>query len=494
MVCFLISTLYVCVILYQLDIYLHAAYHAMSSADARRSCHCSDYALRFDLLLLRSCCITMAASVSSPALAAPVVHAATSNLLALAAPERPPLRYTLENALQYRHKINLRPSSIGRVHEVQIQVRKKGNAAAHYYRKLFTLKNGTPLVKFLDFSHVERCKIICIELLNDPTFELGNLADFRSYWDFGRDKRAVFKWKALIAVGLTDAQLFEFFSYPIISVKFVPSRMSIQDSHAVGDVVMDTPVLVNWSWIFDREDGSWISLVPGLAGRKMIFQIAASPDHPRHTGIVRTPRRHRGDDTDHEIVASWEQAWVRSHAILFGGLEEHDWRRHMREELRSGRFGPTAEFRPYGWFRNDPIAHTIENWLLWEFEKANGNPYTQDLPPIQMPSGATAIVQPLDSAQPSLTQTPALAADIGENPGPWDMGYSSGSEEELPLNSEDAQAMRESEIWQELWAARRDGTLRVRDSRGRLVQWQERTLVTSPRGSITGWTWQGSQD
>ena len=52
--------------------------------DARRSCHGSDYALWFDLLLLRSCCITMAADDPSPALAAPFVRR-TVELPALAA-------------------------------------------------------------------------------------------------------------------------------------------------------------------------------------------------------------------------------------------------------------------------------------------------------------------------------------------------------------------------------------------------------------------------
>ena len=62
----------------------------MSSADARRNCHCSDSVLRFDLLLLHSCCITMAASGSSPASAAPVVPATVESLPALAAPELSP--------------------------------------------------------------------------------------------------------------------------------------------------------------------------------------------------------------------------------------------------------------------------------------------------------------------------------------------------------------------------------------------------------------------
>ena len=77
----------------------------MSSADARRSCHCSDYALWFDLLVLQSCCITMAAGGSSPALAAPVVHAVDDSLPALAAPDlaMTQLDYTLADALKYRY-------------------------------------------------------------------------------------------------------------------------------------------------------------------------------------------------------------------------------------------------------------------------------------------------------------------------------------------------------------------------------------------------------
>ena len=39
--------------------YSHAAYHAMSSAGARRSCHCSCFALLFDLFLSRIWCITL---------------------------------------------------------------------------------------------------------------------------------------------------------------------------------------------------------------------------------------------------------------------------------------------------------------------------------------------------------------------------------------------------------------------------------------------------
>ena len=428
----------------------------------------------------------MAASGSSPASAAPVVHAAVDSLPALAAPESPRLRYTLADALQYKDKINNRPSSIGRIHEVRIQVRKKGNAATHYYRKLFTLKDGTPLVKFLDFSHAERCKIMCIGL-EDVSRD--------RYWEFRHDNIAVFKWKALIAVGLTDAQLVAFLHYPITSVKFVPSRIMYVMSNPIspqprnlvsGHDVMDVPTTVNWSWIFEREDGSWIALEPGLAGKKMMFQIEGRAAHPRYTGIVPTPRPHPAhshQDNDLIAEASWERVWERRLAILYGGLEETVWRRHMVEELSSGRFRPIVELHRDGWFHNDPIAATIDAWLTWEFERASGNPYEQHLLPIQIPSGATAIVQPLDSAQPSLTQTPALAADIEETTGPWDMGtdseeellmnlavrrmfpgpwtLDSGDEEELLLNLDDASAMSEEQLRQWVFGPRANRHRRV---------------------------------
>jgi len=78
---------------------------------------------------------------------------------------------------------------------------------------------------------------------------------------------------------------------------------------------------------------------------------------------------------------------------------------------------PDVEFRPHCWCDKIPIAKTLEAWLLLEFEKEMANPYAQDVPPIQMPSGATATVQlsvinVQSPAQPSLTQTPALRADL----------------------------------------------------------------------------------
>ena len=368
--------------------------------------------------------------------------AASGSSPALAAPESAQLRFTLANALNYRHTIYTRPDRIERIPELQTQVRKKGNAATHYFRNIFTLKDGTPLINFLDFSHVEYCKINCFK----PVVR----ACGTCYHEY---KVAFFIWKALVAVGLTDAQLFEFLHHPITSVKFVPSSTSEEIYHRPGNDVSDT---ATWSWIFEREDGSWIALEPGLAGKEMNFQIAALADHPRHTGIVLTPRRHVGDP-DNE--ASWERVWERRLAILYGGLEEEVWRRHMVEELSSGRFRPAVEFRPHGWSDNIPIAMAIEAWILLEFERANGNPYAQDLPPIQIPSGATAIVQPLASAQPSLTQmyllltdqmyrfltdryVAALAADIAQDS--WDCGMSSDSEEQRFLNLDDESAMREA--------------------------------------------------
>jgi len=89
----------------------------------------------------------LTAGGSSPALAAPVVRVVDS-LPALAAPESAQLRFTLADALKYRRYVW---SVSTQFMEVATKVRKKGNAATHYYRKIFTLKDGTPLINFLDF-------------------------------------------------------------------------------------------------------------------------------------------------------------------------------------------------------------------------------------------------------------------------------------------------------------------------------------------------------
>ena len=322
----------------------------------------------------------LTAGGSSPALAAPVVRGVDS-LPALAAPESAQLRFTLADALKYRRYVYRRPDCLFTVRQIATQVRLNGNAATHYYRKLFTLKDGTPLINFLDFSHVDWCKIIRSRACG---------------LQFRFDKRTFFHWKALVAVGLTDAQLREFLTSPITSVKFMPSSTSDAIYHRPGDAVSNS---VTWSWIFEREDDTWIALEPDLGGREMNFQVAAPAGHPRRTGVLLTPRI----------------------ADQYGGLEDEVWRRHMLEEISSGRFMPEIDCRPDGWCDNNPIAKAIEGWLLWELWAARINPYARDLlqlqlvrDPIQIPSGATAILQPLDT--PSLTQMPALAADSEEGP------------------------------------------------------------------------------
>ena len=318
----------------------------------------------------------------SPAPAAPVVRVVDS-LPALAAPESAQLRFTLPDALNYRRYVYRRSGCDAfTVKKIATQVRKNGNAATHYYRKLFTLKDGTPLINFLDFSHVDCCKIIRSRACG---------------LQFRMDKRASFYWKALVAVGLTNAQLREFLTSPITSVKFMPSSTSdARREDGLGSLLWPW----TWSWIFEREDDTWIALEPDLGGREMNFQVAAPAGHPRRTGVVLTPR---------------------IFPVQYGGLEDEVWRRHLLEELSSGRFMPEIDCRPDGWCDNNPIAKAIEGWLLWEFEAARGNPYTQDLlqlqlvrNPIQIPSGASAILQPLDTL--SLTQMPALAADSEEGP------------------------------------------------------------------------------
>ena len=275
----------------------------------------------------------------------------------------------------------------------------------------------------------------------------------------------------MVSVGLTEAQLLEFLTSPITSVKFVPSSTEDAIYHRPGDAVSNS---VTWSWIFEREDDTWIALEPGLAGRKMDFQVAAPADHPRHTGIVRvvlTPRI----------------------ADLYGGLEDEVWRRHILEELSSGRFMPEIDCRPDGWCDNNPIAKAIEGWLLWEFEAAIGNPYTQDLlqlqlvrNPIQIPSGATAILQPLDTT-PSLTQMPALAADS----------------EEGPLQDVlDGRTSTEDFVEDGGWYGRLARTIRTSPHPLIHPQGEPRGWSVGPAGAQhippapggRGWSWQGSQD
>ena len=400
--------------------------------------------------------------------------------------------------MHYRHEMYSRPDCRERSRKVAAQVRKIGNAATHYYRKIFTLKDGTPLINSLDFSDVGHCIIIGF---SPAVRACGTCHRFR------HDKRVFFDWRALVAVGLTDSQLSEFVESPITSVKLMPCRF--QDQVGNSDRI---PTTVTWSWIFEREDRNWMALEPGLAGTMMDFQVFGEASHPRHGTVVPTPRLYQGNRA---CERSWERVWERQITILYGGLEDEVWRRHMVEELSSGRFKPEIEWGLYGGPENNPTAKTLERWLVWEIEKAMGNPYAKDLPPIERPSGATPIVQPVASARPSLTQMPALAADSEQEPY-WEMPYS-GSEEERPLNSADESAMIELGYFD-------DGSTRTEDffSSRRLLarsihaeetrtspyplihpqgepqggqwgqqsaQWHDRTLVTSAQGEITGWSW-----
>ena len=247
----------------------------------------------------------MAVSGSSPAPAAPVVGIVVDPLPALAAPsiESAQRRFTLADALKYRIVIYERNECARS--DLPRQVRKVSNAATHYYRKMFTLKDGTALINCLEFSHIDDpCTIICLKR-----------ADDRPDYQFRFDKKVYFRWKALVACGLTTAQLIEFLSSPITSVKFVPSSTSEEIYHVPGNAVSNS---VTWSWIFEREDGTWIALEPGISGTKMNFQIAALADHPCHTGIVLTPRGAGGRDAE----ASYERVWEAGLAILYGGLED----------------------------------------------------------------------------------------------------------------------------------------------------------------------------
>ena len=157
---------------------------------------------------------------------------------------------------------------------------------------------------------------------------------------------------------------------------------------------------------------------------------------------------------DVEVEETWERLWENDTCELFGGLKDEVWRRHVVDEISSGRFMPEIDCRPPGWCDNNPLAQTHERFLLWQiqarkisldFERAMDVMYAQYPPPIQIPSGAAAFLMPHDtdihaSARPSLTQMPALAADSEQEPY-WVMTYSSDSEDELLLHLDDESAM-----------------------------------------------------
>ena len=423
----------------------------------------------------------MAASGSSPALAAPVVGIVFDSLPALAAPESAQLRFTLEDAMTCRHTIYIRTNMR---HQKATQLRQKGNAATHYYRKIFTMKDGTPLINSLDFSHVGHCRII---RFRPAVRACGTSHQFR------HDKRVAFSWRALVAVGLTEAQLFEFVSSPITSVKLMPCRF--QPPVGNSDRI---PTTVTWSWIFEREDRNWMALEPGLAGTMMDFQVFGEECHPRHGTVVPTPRLYQGERA---CERSWERVWERQVAILYGGLEDEVWQRHMVEELSSGCFKPEIEWGPHGGW---------PKWLVWEIEKAMGT--RSDRADDGSDIGEMPTVRSSDINDPS---------DPHPHPSPeeptWEMPYSD-SEEERPLNADDESAMIEHAyiadgltLTADFLSSRRllARSIHAEETRtsphplihpqgepqdgqwGQLsAQWQDRSLVTSTQGVITGWSWQ----
>lgn len=243
------------------------------------------------------------------------------------------------------------------------QVRKAANKATKYFRHMFTLKDGTPLVNCLDFSHVEECKIC-----NFVYFGKGQSGEFR------HDNIDTFCWKRFVACGLTDEQLLEFLVSPITSVKFKPGSTPEAITQHHGSTARNA---TQWSWIFERRDGAWFSLEAGNDGKPMKPKLAAIADHSKRHTIV-------GD-------ASAPAGRPLNVDCLFGGLCDENLRNGLAEEIWG-----MIEFRPHGWCDNNSDAHAMEEWLMAQ----NVRLYATNVrAPLQLP----------------LTQPPALAADPRSN-------------------------------------------------------------------------------
>ena len=257
------------------------------------------------------------------------------------------------------------------------QARALGNLATKYFRKMFTLKDGTPMINYIDVSRVDSCHII--------RFALAGAGQFG---EFHFDQSAVFSWKYLVTWGLNEDQLIEFMDVPLTSVKFMPSDTGEAITQRPGNTCSKA---VTWSWIFEREDGSWISLEPGLKGLKMKMEVSALADHSRRRKMVGT------SNVD----------------FLYGGLEDEEWKKHLVEELSSGRMTADIELRQQSelWSTTAGISQ-IEAWLHDEFVKAGKLcVYTQDgAIVLYNAGGTTANTQPSDTHMHAPMHAPITSA------------------------------------------------------------------------------------
>jgi hypothetical protein len=217
------------------------------------------------------------------------------------------------------------------------QVRTCGNMFIKYFRKLFTLRDGTPMVNEVDISFVENCKI--------ASFALAGKGQFGTF-DF--DKSAHFNWKSLLAHGLSPPQLDEVLSSPIISVKLKPSQTLAALNQAHGRVACSKSV--EWSINFGREDGTTVTLQPGLAGKAM-----KPGTHAAQSPALADRTRHR------KIVGS-AQIQADGTTFLYGGMEDDAWKTHLQAEMSSGHMQAIIVPAPLD-PSTDPEILAVEAWF-----------------------------------------------------------------------------------------------------------------------------------
>ena len=393
--------------------YLHAAYHAMSSADSRRSCHCSCFALLFDLFLITMAMNQWGTSYHATPLPAPAAQEMVHPSPALAAQEMDhpspapaaqemeapaQLCFTLEDAKKFANE--------HRHEKTMTDVRRLGNRATKYFRYMFTLPDGTPVVNCLDFSYVQDdCKIANFERTG-----------FGQRGEFHCDKPDYFSWKALVSLGLDDDQLLHFLASPITSVKFHPSSKA----EAICQSTKCSNAL-QWTWTFGHENGTWSSLDPGSEGKRMKPLSGKIADHSRRRTIHSNTAPPVGERTS-DAPRSSPPVMTKGTDFLFGGLEVDALTQSLAWEIWWGRI-PTIELCPPGWFAENPKAQEAEKWLVRQYENTNqtiplgGYSYTS-------PGGNsdTTLAQPPDTniqpapaaqtPQPApAAQTPASSAD-----------------------------------------------------------------------------------
>ena len=198
-------------------------------------------------------------------------------------------------------------------HVVKIKkIRSSGNLFMKYFRKLFTMIDGTPLIISVDISTVEECQFTVF--VYDGKGQ-GGTFDFK--------KTDSFNWKTFLVFGLKDEELTDILSSPITSVKLKPSKTPATINTAHNRKACSNAV--EWSFNLGRQDGRTVTVQPKSNGKRMKYDIHAQGDfalagHPRNRKIAGPPEMQANGTT-----------------FLYGGMEDSQWRQRLEEDLHRGK-------------------------------------------------------------------------------------------------------------------------------------------------------------